>query len=176
VIALHQLPDVRGASAQDFDGDRVGTVREIYVEERAARAAWVAVETGAGFVLAPAAEATYSDGVVTLPYRRDVVAEAPRWQAGTDDLLPADQEDAAARHYEAARLRAGAYTPHTGTAATTTTAAGTSSPGGRPYGDLSRDTPAGAGSGSGDPGGVPVGDAAADARTSRGPVRRWVPG
>jgi uncharacterized protein (TIGR02271 family) len=90
----------RGSTAVDSDGEKIGTVEEIYMDAETGRPEWLAVKTGIfGMKLSfiPIAEASESDGDVRVPYDRQQVKDAPN--AEPDGELSQEEESGLYRHY-----------------------------------------------------------------------------
>lgn len=90
----------RGSDVVDSDGDKIGTIDEIYADVETGRPEWLAVKTGmfgskVSFV--PIAEAREADGEVQLPYDKAQVKDAP--QAEADGELSQEEESALYRHF-----------------------------------------------------------------------------
>ena len=90
----------RSRNAVDSDGDKIGTIDEIYMDTETGKPEWLAVKTGlfgskVSFV--PIAEASDADGDVRLPYNKQQVKDAPNAEA--DGELSQDEEAGLYRHY-----------------------------------------------------------------------------
>jgi uncharacterized protein (TIGR02271 family) len=90
----------RGRNAVDRDGDKIGSIEEIYMDDDTGKPEWLAVKTGlfgskVSFV--PIAEARDADGDVRLPYDKQQVKDAPN--ADADGELSQDEEASLYRHY-----------------------------------------------------------------------------
>jgi len=90
----------RGGTAVDRDGEKIGTIDEIYADAETGKPEWLAVKTGmfgtkVSFV--PIAEASDADGDVRVPYDKQQVKDAP--QAEPDGELSQDEEAGLYRHY-----------------------------------------------------------------------------
>ena len=90
----------RGRNAVDSDGDKIGSIDEIYIDAETGRPEWLAVKTGmfgskVSFV--PIAQASESNGDVRLPYDKQQVKDAPNAEA--DGELSQDEEAALYSHY-----------------------------------------------------------------------------
>jgi uncharacterized protein (TIGR02271 family) len=90
----------RGRNAVDTDGDKIGSINEIYMDAQTGNPEWLAVKTGmfgskVSFV--PIAEAREVDGDVRLPYDKQQVKDAPNAEA--DGELSQDEEAALYNHY-----------------------------------------------------------------------------
>jgi uncharacterized protein (TIGR02271 family) len=100
------MPDIdtvrswQGATMVDRDGDKVGTVESIYVDDQTGEPEWALVNTGlfgtkSSFV--PLAQATASGDQVQVPYEKQLVKDAPR--IDTDQHLSEAEEQELWRHY-----------------------------------------------------------------------------
>jgi uncharacterized protein (TIGR02271 family) len=90
----------RGSSAVDSDGQKIGTIEEIYMDTETGKPEWLAVKTGMlGMKLSfiPIAEASPSGGDVRVPYDRQQVKDAPNAEA--DGELSQEEEAGLYRHY-----------------------------------------------------------------------------
>ena len=90
----------RGRNAVDSDGDKIGSIDEIYMDAETGKPEWLAVKTGmlgskVSFV--PIAEASDADGDVRVPYDKQQVKDAPSAEA--DGELSQDEEASLYRHY-----------------------------------------------------------------------------
>ena len=90
----------RGSNAVDRNGERIGTVEEIYMDTETGKPEWVAVKTGmvgskVSFI--PVAEASQSNGDVRVPYDKQQVKDAPN--AEPDGELSQEEEASLHRHY-----------------------------------------------------------------------------
>jgi stress response protein YsnF len=109
------LPPVIGAIADDRDGNALGTVTTVFLDDATERPTWVGITDGLHAapgdvsVIVPIADADYADGRLRLAVSADAVRSAPR-VAEADRLSPAE-EASLLEHY-----RAAATTPGTGTA------------------------------------------------------------
>jgi len=105
-VTSHDLDTVlgwRGATVIDRDGEKVGTLKELYLDQDD-RPAWAAVETGLfgmrqSFV--PLEGATAMDDQVQVPFTKDHVKDAPNIDPETQ--LTEDEEDRLHDHYGAGR-------------------------------------------------------------------------
>ena len=90
----------RGGTAVDNDGDKIGSIDEIYLDNETGKPEWLAVKTGmfgnkVSFI--PIAEARDQDGKVQVPYDKEQVKKAP--QAEPDGELSQQEEAALYKHY-----------------------------------------------------------------------------
>jgi uncharacterized protein (TIGR02271 family) len=100
------MPDVdtvrtwQGRTMVDRDGDRIGTIDAIYLDDRTGQPEWALVNTGlfgtkSSFV--PVARATQAGDDVQVPYDKQLVKDAPRIEA--DQHLSEAEEQRLWRHY-----------------------------------------------------------------------------
>jgi uncharacterized protein (TIGR02271 family) len=100
------MPDIdtvrswQGATMVDADGDKIGTVESIYLDDETGEPEWALVNTGlfgtkSSFV--PLAQATSSGDQVQVPYEKQLVKDAPR--VDTDQHLSEAEEQQLWRHY-----------------------------------------------------------------------------
>jgi sporulation protein YlmC with PRC-barrel domain len=92
--------DWRGRTVVDRDGERIGTLKEIYLDEDE-RPGWGSIHTGLFGLretLVPLAEVRAEGDELRVPYERDRVKEAP--SVDPDVQLTADEEERLYRHYE----------------------------------------------------------------------------
>jgi uncharacterized protein (TIGR02271 family) len=90
----------RGEQAHGRDGEKLGTIADIYLDRDTGEPEWAAVKTGlfgTKVSFAPLAEATHSGDGVQFPYTKDQLKDAPNAEA--DGELSQDEEAALYRHY-----------------------------------------------------------------------------
>jgi uncharacterized protein (TIGR02271 family) len=90
----------RGSTAVDSDGQKIGTIEEIYMDTETGRPEWLAVKTGmfgskVSFI--PIAEASEAGGEVRVPYDKQQVKDAPNAEA--DGELSQEEEAGLYSHY-----------------------------------------------------------------------------
>jgi len=100
------MPDVqqvlawRGNDVVDRDGDKIGKIEEVYLDEQTDQPEWLAVKTGlfgGKLTFIPLREATAEGDGVRVPYENSLVKDAPNAEA--DGALSQDEEQALYRHY-----------------------------------------------------------------------------
>ncbi|MGO0575187.1 PRC-barrel domain-containing protein [Ornithinimicrobium panacihumi] len=92
-ITQEQLDQYFDAEVVDQDGERVGSLGEVYVDNRTGHPAWATVRTGwfAGRkVFVPLATAELRDGRVLVPYSTEMIKRAP--DIAPDGHLSEDNE------------------------------------------------------------------------------------
>jgi uncharacterized protein (TIGR02271 family) len=100
------MPDVdtvrnwQGATMVDRDGDRVGTIDAIYVDDQSGQPEWALVNTGlfgTRSTFVPISQATSSGDQVQVPYEKQLIKDAPRMDP--DGHLSEVEEQQLWRHY-----------------------------------------------------------------------------
>jgi stress response protein YsnF len=110
------LPPVIGAIADDRDGNALGTITTVFLDDATQQPTWIGLTDGLHAtsgevpVIAPVADAEFADGRLRLTVSGDAVRSAPR-VSQADRLSPAE-ESRLLEHY-----RPGSPAPQAGTAA-----------------------------------------------------------
>ncbi|WP_159802100.1 DUF2382 domain-containing protein [Arthrobacter zhaoguopingii] len=109
----------RGGNVIGSDGDKIGSIGQIYLDDQTGEPSWVTAKTGLfgtseSFVPLQGADVEGND--VRVPYSKAQVKDAPRIES--DGNLSPEEEDRLYRHYELGGTSG--YTDTTGTAGTTT--------------------------------------------------------
>jgi len=100
------MPDVdtvrswQGATMVDRDGDKIGTIESIYVDDQTGQPEWALVNTGlfgTKSTFVPIAQATPTGDQVQVPYQKQLVKDAPR--INPDQHLSESEEQQLWRHY-----------------------------------------------------------------------------
>jgi uncharacterized protein (TIGR02271 family) len=100
------MPDIdtvrtwQGRTLVDRDGDRIGTIDSIYLDDQTGQPEWALVNTGlfgTKSTFVPLAQATQTGGEVRVPYDKQLVKDAPR--VGVDQRLSEAEERQLWRHY-----------------------------------------------------------------------------
>ena len=95
MINRDNVASILGSDVYDADGDKIGGVGQVYLDDATGDPSWVSVSTGwfgGAQSLVPLSDANYdADGGLRVPYSKDVVKDAPRVE---DDqhLSPAEEE------------------------------------------------------------------------------------
>jgi len=103
MVTMDQAQQLLGARVVDADGDKVGTVNEVYLDDVTGEPSWVTVTTGwfglsESFV--PLDRARISGDLIRVPFDKATIKAAPRYDGG-EPLSPRD-EDELYRHYRIA--------------------------------------------------------------------------
>lgn len=97
---VDQVRNLQGQKAEGRDGEKLGTIEDIYLDRDTDQPEWVALKTGlfGGRVsFAPLAEAQITENGIVLPYDKATIKDAPN--AEPDGQLSQDEEAALYRHY-----------------------------------------------------------------------------
>jgi uncharacterized protein (TIGR02271 family) len=90
----------RGKNAVDADGDKIGSIDEVYMDAQTGKPEWLAVKTGmfgSNVSFIPLAQASESDDGIRVPYDKQQVKDAP--SADADGQLSQEEEAALYSHY-----------------------------------------------------------------------------
>jgi len=102
-MAAKNLSDpaqLMGVTVNGSDGEKIGKVEEVYLDEHTDKMEWAAVKTGmfGGHVsLVPLADAELDGGTLRVPYGKDQVKDAPHQDP--DRELSSEQEAQIFEHY-----------------------------------------------------------------------------
>ncbi|PRY44335.1 uncharacterized protein (TIGR02271 family) [Geodermatophilus tzadiensis] len=121
MISEQQIQQVIGGTAVDRDGDKLGKIGEVYLDDETGRPEWATVHTGlfgTKETFVPLAQAEVSGETIRFPYEKAKVKDAPK--IDTDGHLSPQEEQELYRYYG---LGSGTGTQTTQT--TTHAAAGT---------------------------------------------------
>lgn len=98
-MAKDSIEGFEGKTVRDRDGGKIGTIKEVYLDEVTDRPKWGVVKTGPlgkrRFI--PLAEAKVHDGDIALPVSEDRVGDAP--DVGEHEHLSPGLESRLERHY-----------------------------------------------------------------------------
>ncbi|WP_210481152.1 DUF2382 domain-containing protein [Naasia sp. SYSU D00948] len=123
MIGTDQIDRLNGATVVDADGDKIGTVGQVFVDANDGHPSWVTVRTGlfgAKETFVPLDEATSEGDTLRVHYDKATVKDAPR--IDTDSALSPEEEDELYRYYN---LSSSETSTHSGTDYTDTTGLGT---------------------------------------------------
>ena len=97
------LDDVQTWKGQELlgsDGEKIGSITDVYLDRQSGEPEWIAVKTGlfgSNVSFVPIREAASSGDGVTVPYSKTLVKDAPNVEA--DGELSADEERRLYQHY-----------------------------------------------------------------------------
>ena len=97
---IEEIKTWRGQDAHGRDGDKLGTIEDIYLDRETGEPEWVAIRTGlfgTKVSFAPLADARLDGGHVELPYDKAQVKDAPNAEA--DGELSPEEERRLYEHY-----------------------------------------------------------------------------
>lgn len=99
-ISQNQTDDLYAANVLTQDGDNLGKVTQVYLDESTSAPTWVTVDTGLfgtkeSFV--PIGTAELTDGQIKVPYQKSQIKDSPRFD--TDQPLSDRDQDELLAHY-----------------------------------------------------------------------------
>ena len=101
MIHVGDIREWRSHDVIDRDGHKIGMLEAIYVDTSTDEPAMATVQTGLPtrhrLVFVPLEGATVGPGYVKVAHDKALVKECP--SIGTDDILPAEEEEAIFKHY-----------------------------------------------------------------------------
>jgi uncharacterized protein (TIGR02271 family) len=95
-----RILQMRGETLYDSDGDKIGTVEEIYLDTDSGAPEWALVSTGlfgGKSTFVPVSDATETDGELRVPFDKATVKDAPKMDP--DGQLSRTEEAELYRHY-----------------------------------------------------------------------------
>ncbi|GGC16720.1 DUF2382 domain-containing protein [Cellulomonas carbonis] len=122
MITTEQAQTIVGTTVHGTDGEKIGTVGQVYFDDATGQVAWATVRTGlfgTKETFVPLDQATLRDGDVTVPYDKELIKSAPSVEA--DDHLSEAEEAELYRHYGLGYGNAGDASGTTDTYASGTT-------------------------------------------------------
>ncbi|MEN3537386.1 PRC-barrel domain-containing protein [Microbispora sp. ZYX-F-249] len=103
MITHEQIPMVLDNPVHDLNGDKIGEVAQVFLDDATGRPKWVCVKTGllhTKETFIPLHDANLTAGHVEVPYAKDHVKNAPDVELDADGHLSAEQERELYRHYD----------------------------------------------------------------------------
>jgi uncharacterized protein (TIGR02271 family) len=100
MVDIDTIRSWRGKTMVDRDGDRIGTIEDIYADDQTGQPEWALVNTGlfgTKSTFVPLAQAAERDGDVQVPYQKQLVKDAPGIEA--NQHLSEAEEQQLWRHY-----------------------------------------------------------------------------
>jgi uncharacterized protein (TIGR02271 family) len=97
---MEEVTTWRGGTVVDRDGDKIGSIDEVYMDQETGQPEWLAVKTGlfgSRLSFVPLAEATRSGDEVRVPYEKSQVKDAP--SVDPDGELSQQEEASLYSHY-----------------------------------------------------------------------------
>lgn len=100
-MATFDVNAILSSTAYDADGDKIGKVEQVFLDDNSGEPTFLTVNTGlfgAKETFVPAKDVRQDGDRVVLPYQKDVVKDAPRVDA--DQHLSPSEEEELYRYYE----------------------------------------------------------------------------
>ncbi|CAA9347883.1 MAG: putative conserved domain protein [uncultured Nocardioidaceae bacterium] len=100
MISSQEIGQVVGSTAYDSDGDKIGKVGQVYLDDETNQPAWVTINTGlfgTSESFAPIESATFSGDRLTLAHDSDKVKNAPN--VADDGHLSHEEEQSLYQYY-----------------------------------------------------------------------------
>lgn len=100
-LTLERLREMRGSDVYDPEGEKVGEVDEVYVDDAGAPE-WFYIGTGIfnwKHLIVPVEGASITEGSVRVPYTKERIEEAPDLGSAVDEVDP-ETEDALYTHFQ----------------------------------------------------------------------------
>lgn len=101
-----QLATLQGATVYDRNGDKIGTVGQVYTAGDPDQPLWASVNMGlfgTRETLVPLADAEMRDGDMQVPYDKSFVKEAPNVDVGVAEPVSTEDADRLYQHYKTDR-------------------------------------------------------------------------
>ncbi|WP_432509012.1 PRC-barrel domain-containing protein, partial [Kineococcus auxinigenes] len=95
ISGMNSVEELYGATVTGTDGDKIGKVDEVYLDNATNQPEWVSVKTGlfgSNVSLIPLSSATVSGDTITVPFEKSMVKDAPHHDPG-HELSEADEDD-----------------------------------------------------------------------------------
>ncbi|MBF6599388.1 MAG: PRC and DUF2382 domain-containing protein [Dehalococcoidia bacterium] len=99
-LSVEKLLEMRGKPVYDSSGDTIGSIEDIYIDDRSREPEWLGLGTGflgMKHAIVPLAQASIRDDGLAVPYEKDMVNGAPG--IADDEDISADQESELSRYY-----------------------------------------------------------------------------
>ena len=90
------ITEMRGRDVVDRDGDKIGKLEEIYLDEQTGKPEWALVKTGlfgGRGTFVPLAEAAPGGDDLVVPYEKSQVKDAPRIEADGEQLTQEEEAE-----------------------------------------------------------------------------------
>src|SRR3954470_4098158 len=122
MISRDSVQTLIGGTAYTTDGDKIGSIGQVYLDNASGEPAWVTVKTGlfgSNESFIPLDQAELTDGGVKVPYDKDRVKSAPNIE--TDRELSGQEEEQLYSYYGVSGTTSTTGTTEGYTTGTTTT-------------------------------------------------------
>ncbi|WP_162529560.1 PRC-barrel domain-containing protein, partial [Agromyces humi] len=101
MIDTNEISTLIGAHAYDRDGEKIGKVNQVYVDDRTGRPLWASVNTGffgTSETLIPLEDATRDGDSLRIAYDKAFVKDAPRIEI--DGAISPEEQDRLFTYYD----------------------------------------------------------------------------
>jgi uncharacterized protein (TIGR02271 family) len=102
VIAQDQIASLQGATVFDRDGDKIGSLGQVYLDTTTNQPSWASVNTGLFGLkesLVPISDADATADGIRVPYDKQTVKDAPNVDVSHDEPLMPDDVTRLYQHY-----------------------------------------------------------------------------
>jgi uncharacterized protein (TIGR02271 family) len=99
-LQMENITELRGSEVVDRDGDKIGKLEEIYLDQASGRPEWALIKTGmfgSASTFVPLEGATQEGDGLRVPYEKALVKDAPKIDA--DGALSPEEERTLYGHY-----------------------------------------------------------------------------
>ena len=97
---VQEATQMRGMTAVDRDGDKIGKIDDVYLDQDTGQPEWLAISGGlfsSGVSFVPLAQATREGDTVRVPFEKSHVKDAPN--IDPDGELSQSEEQGLYQHY-----------------------------------------------------------------------------
>jgi uncharacterized protein (TIGR02271 family) len=102
MIGQEQLASLRGADVYDRNGDKIGSLGQVYLDTYTNQPAWASVNTGFFGLkesMVPVTDAEVTGDGIRVPYDKATVKDAPNVDVSADEPLMDDEVSRLYQHY-----------------------------------------------------------------------------
>lgn len=113
-LSVDKLLEMRGKPVFDREGEKIGSIEDIYIDDETRQPEWLGLGTGflgMKHAIVPLVDASLREDGIAVPYEKDKVKDAPESEG---DDISAEKEAELARYYSIGTTQA-ARTETTGT-------------------------------------------------------------
>jgi PRC-barrel domain len=110
MMTQDQLAALQGTNVYDRNGDKIGSVGQVYTAGDPDQPLWASVNMGlfgTRETLVPLAEAEMHDGNVQVPYDKEFVKDAPNVDVGVAEPVSVEDAERVYQHYQTGSYAAG---------------------------------------------------------------------
>jgi len=91
-----QVRDIVGCEVRTVDGEKVGRVAQVYLDDQSGQPEWVTVQTGlfgTKETFVPLGQADWGDDAIAVPYAKSTIKNAPRVDVDQGHLPQSEEND-----------------------------------------------------------------------------------